>query len=410
MDFMIEIPDTDQLLRLKPLHREDLVNETGVLPENLRHLSAVLPALSAAVGTPVPTAVHADPAAAQAALGLPSVTSAIVVLVDGMGYWNLAERLGHTPYLRALMNDSANARPIDTCYPSTTVAAMGTFGTGTAPGLTGMLGYTQLNPARDVISQMIQWTNAPRPEDLQRQPTVFEGIAANGGRATSVGLPNFKKSALTVAALRGPRYVGDVNPMSRVSKAAQAAREPGLTYLYARDADKAGHHYGWNSEEWVSKLEAIDHRLRVLHDEAPAGTLIVITADHGMVSIDPTDQVDIASVPVLSEGVHLVGGEPRALMLYCDGDVDPASVAGRWANYFGERARVLLRSEAVAAGLFGPVDDRILPMIGDVIVTAAARLTIVDSRIQNAGARAMPAVHGSATMAEQEIPLLIDVA
>jgi predicted AlkP superfamily pyrophosphatase or phosphodiesterase len=307
------------------------------------------------------------------------------------------------------MNDSANVRPIDTCYPSTTVAAMGTFGTGTAPGLTGMLGYTQLNPARDVISQMIQWTNAPRPEDLQRQRTVFEGIVAGGGRATSVGLPNFKKSALTVAALRGPKYLGDVNPMARVSKAARAAREPGLTYLYARDADKAGHHYGWDSDEWIGKLEAIDRLLRVLHDEAPAGTLIAITADHGMVSIDPNDQVDIAAVPSLAKDVHLVGGEPRALMLYCEKDVEPATVAARWSDFFGERARVLLRSEAVEAGLFGPVDDRILPMIGDVIVTAAGRLTIVDSRIQNDGARAMPAVHGAATMLEQEIPLLIDM-
>jgi hypothetical protein len=197
--------------------------------------------------------------------------------------------------------------------------------------------------------------------------------------------------------------------MGRVSKAAKAAREPGLTYLYARDADKAGHHYGWNSDEWVAKLEAIDMRMRTLRQEAPKGTLIVYTADHGMVSVDPNDQIDIAQHPDLAQGVHLVGGEPRALMLYCDPDANPEEVKTRWESRLGEKARVLTKTEADEMGLFGPVDDRVAPMIGDVVVTCSGRLTIVDSRIQNEGARSMPAVHGASTMLEQEIPLLIDV-
>lgn len=402
MEGMIDIPDSQTQLALRSLSKESDIYSS-------RSLSAVLPALSAATGIPVSTRVHASAQACQEALGLPSVTSAVVVLVDGMGYWNLAERLGHAPYLRTLMNDSACA-PIDTCYPSTTVAAMGTFGTGTCPGLTGMLGYTQLNPAKNVIAQMIQWVNAPRPDDLQREETVFQKMRAAGARVTSVGLPNFKRSALTTAALRGPEYIGQLDPMRRVVDAARAARKPGLTYLYSRDADKAGHHYGWNSDQWVGKLEAIDQRLCTLHDSVPKGTLIVITADHGMVSIDPAQQIDLAQEPRLREGVRLVGGEPRALMLYVDSDVDPAEVRDRWVERLGERARVLLKAEAIAAGMFGAVEPRVEPMMGDVVVTCAQRYTIVDSRTQNAAARAMPSVHGSATLAEQQIPLLVDIA
>ena len=132
---------------------------------------------------------HADPKACQRALGLPDAESAIVVLVDGLGYWNLAMRLGHAPYLRSLMNESANQRPIATCAPSTTVAAMAAFGTGTCPGLTAMAGYTQLEPASHKLIQLIQFKDAlaPKPAnphipvppmvdplDLQREETVFE--------------------------------------------------------------------------------------------------------------------------------------------------------------------------------------------------------------------------------------------
>ena len=153
----------DELLRLVPT-----VGYGDDAPADRRggalHLSAVLPALSAAIGHPAPTKVHADPKACQRALGLPDAESAIVVLVDGLGYWNLAMRLGHAPYLRSLMNESANQRPIATCAPSTTVAAMAAFGTGTCPGLTAMAGYTQLEPASHKLIQLIQFKDALAPK------------------------------------------------------------------------------------------------------------------------------------------------------------------------------------------------------------------------------------------------------
>ena len=218
----VETPDMDELLRLVPTvtYGDTAAGRGGAL-----HLSAVLPALSAAIGHPISTKVHTDPQACKKALGLPDATSAIVVLVDGLGYWNLAMRLGHAPYLRSLMNESANQRPIATCAPSTTVAAMATFGTGTCPGLTGMAGYTQLEPNNHKLIQLIQFKDAlapkpvnPRittppmvdPHDLQREQTVFEKLRRQEVRVTSSGLPKFAGSPLTEAALRGTDY----QPMS----------------------------------------------------------------------------------------------------------------------------------------------------------------------------------------------------
>ena len=200
----------DELLRLVPT-----VGYGDDAPADRRggalHLSAVLPALSAAIGHPTPTKVHADPKACQRALGLPDAESAIVVLVDGLGYWNLAMRLGHAPYLRSLMNESANQRPIATCAPSTTVAAMAAFGTGTCPGLTAMAGYTQLEPASHKLIQLIQFKDAlaPKPAnphipvppmvdplDLQREETVFEKLAARRGARHELGVAQVLQIAI----------------------------------------------------------------------------------------------------------------------------------------------------------------------------------------------------------------------
>ena len=425
----VDVPEMNELLRLtQTAEYGDWTPAAESQPGQCTrggalHLSAVLPALSAAIGHPVATRVHADPKALQRSLGFPDAASAIVVLVDGLGYWNLNMRLGHAPYLRSLMREGANQRPISTCAPSTTVAAMATFGTGTCPGLTGMAGYTQLDPEGDRIIQLIQFKDPlmPKaeadkagplvdPHDLQREPTVFERLVAEGVEVTSSGLAKFEGSPLTEAALRGGRYVAGVTPSDRVRAAARAARTPGLTYLYIRDADKVGHADGWDSEQWVGTFERIDAQLSMLKREAPKGTLIVVVADHGMVTVDPRERIDIAAEPELARGVRLVGGEPRALMLYAERGEDPDSIARRWRDRLEDRALVRTRREAIADGLFGPVDPRVEPMLGDVIVQAAGAVTLVDTRIQSDKATRLPSVHGSQTMLEMDIPCLIDVA
>lgn len=379
-------------------------------------LSAVLPALSSAIGSSCATPVHPDAQACQQALGLPSVRSAIVIVVDGLGFHNLQLRIGHAPNLRSLIanqtgGDQSKAS-ILTCYPSTTVAALSAFGTGTCPGLTGMLGYTQLNPRTHKIAQMIQFRGALSPKRLQQQPTVFERLAQQHVRVTTVGLGEFSSSPLTTAALRGTDYRSVDDPEQRVRLAADLSAQSGLTYLYFRAVDKAGHHAGWESDEWAAALEQVDSLIGDVVRLSAPGTLVVVTADHGMVDIDLNQQVDIAAHEKLAEGVWKVGGEPRALMLYAHRGADSseiAQIAQRWKSVLGDRAHIFTQQEALDTNLFGPVDPRVKPMIGDVIVMAHHRATIVNSKAQTEGARHMPGVHGSHTEMERRIPLIMDV-
>ena len=142
----------------------------------------------------------------------------------------------------------------------------------------------------------------------------------------------------------------------------------------------------------------------------PKGTLIVITADHGMVSSDPQRRIDIAVTPQLARGVAMVGGEPRSVMLYAQEGEDPEDIADRWREFLGDGAQVRTRAQALAEGLFGPVEPRVEPMIGDVLISAVGSLTMVDSRMQTTQAMQLPSVHGAHTMLEMDIPCLIDLA
>ncbi|WP_418968655.1 alkaline phosphatase family protein [Alloscardovia omnicolens] len=404
---MSDVYSDSELLSLQDVVNYNSMNSQG--RGGSFHLSAVLPALSASLGTPISTAVHSDAERLRTDLGLPMASSVIVVLIDGLGFWNLMERKGHAPYLRSLVNQSHNQRPISSSFPTTTVAALSVFGTGTCPGLTGMTGYSQINPENGQLSQMIQFTNGAAPEVIQHEPTIFEQLSAQNVRVTTSGFPKFADSALTRAALRGSHYISGTTPAQRISAAARASYEPGLTYVYIRDADKMGHQYGWDNERWIGTFERVDAQLKNLARRAAPGTLIAITADHGMITSDSSTRIDIAERPELQQGVALVGGEPRAVSLYVQEGHDPQEVANRWRNALEDKARIYTKEEAIAAGLYGPVHDRVRPYIGDVIAMAASNVTLVDSRTQSEVATRLPAVHGSLTRAELDIPFLIDV-
>lgn len=407
--YMDDFAELDELIALAP-NATYGDNVDGTERGQAFHLSSVLPAVSAAIGHPISTRIHNDPQLLQNALGIPDAESAIVVLVDGLGFWNLRLRIGHAPYLRSLLQDSNNNRSIAACLPSTTTAAMGVFGTGTCPGLTGLTGYTQHNPDSGQLCQLIQFRGAQKPEDLQQEPTIFEQLSRQDVRVTSSGLPKFAYSGLSRAALRGAQYIGNNNSQARIRAAAQAAKEPGLTYLYIRDIDKVGHAQGWESEEWVATLERVDAQLSELKRQSPKGTLIVVTADHGMVRADSHQRFDLAEHKDLQKGVRLVGGEPRQVMLYLDHAEEAIGVAERWQDRLGDRCLVRTKEEVISSGVLGVVDERIRPIIGDIFISSQRTTTVVDSRTQGAQEISLPGVHGSQTYLESDIPCLIDMA
>ncbi|GAB2466205.1 alkaline phosphatase family protein [Xylanimonas ulmi] len=393
----------------------------------LDSLAAVLPAAAGALGVEVTTSTGLRSASCAAALGLPAAQRVVVVLCDGLGLLNLAERAGHAPFLRGRL---AETRALRTTFPSTTAAAISAFGTGAAPGLTGMLGYTQRNPATGGLANMVSWTEQSDPSrvsrpggqtlagvlpvpapTLQREPTVFERLVAADVAVTSVGPSRFAGSGMTLAALRGAQYVAAESLAQRVDGVVRALRAPGLAYLYWGDVDKTGHHHGWQSWQWGDELEAFDRELARLVRSLPAGTLVLVTADHGQIEVDPDDRLDVATTPALAQGVDLVGGEPRAVHLYTGGDpAAAAGVAGRWREVLAERAVVVERADAVAAGWFGPVAEHVLAWVGDVVVAPCGRLTIVDSRTQTPASLGLAGVHGSLTPEEMTVPLLAATA
>ena len=361
-------------------------------------LGAVLPASLAAIGAGHVVKAR-DAEADRVRLGVPHARHVCTVILDGLGQMQLDSRVGHARFLTGLDGMTATAG-----YPSTTAASLALFGTGRTSGQTGMTGYTVRNPKTGKLANLVTWDGAEPAEDWQRQPSLLEEAGLSGIHVTTLGKARFAGSGLTHAVLRGGQFVGAERLADRIDVALGAMRSPGVSYMYWGEIDGAGHANGWQSDEWVGALEDADRELARLASSMPDGTVMVITADHGMVDVTGAPRWDIALDPVLDEGVTFVAGEPRALHIYGE---NPAAIVERWSNELGADAVVATREDAVAAGIFGDVAPEVAERIGDVVVAMTGRATIVDSRIQSPASMTLIGVHGSLTPEEMCIPVLV---
>jgi hypothetical protein len=339
-------------------------------------------------------------------LDLPGVDSAIVVLIDGLGAEVLRARAGHARIMTSALTSKSI---IESGFPTTTAAAIATLTTGTAPGVHGLVGYTVLDSHGRMVNQLSGWDAQLDPASWQLRPTIFERASDAGFSPIVVGPERYRNSGYTRAVLRGAKYVSGASIAERMQHAAALARQPGsLLYVYVPELDQAAHAHGWQSSEWTNALESTDSALADLQRSLGSRTGLLVTADHGVLDVDRGSHILIDSAPELVDGVRFVAGEPRCLQLHFEPDLPSGlreALIDRWRASESNRAWVVTRQEGISAGWFGPVDPRVEPRIGDLLVAARKNVAYYDGRAGASG-RSMIGQHGSWTAAELRVPLL----
>src|SRR5262249_34369113 len=274
-------------------------------------------------------------------------------------------------------------RPLTAGFPAMTATSLGSLGTGRPPGQHGMLGYQVAVPGAGRLLNTLRWDRRVDPVVWQPGSTIFERAAASGISAFRVAHSSLGQTGLSVATMRGAVVLGADTFGALVGEAAAAIRHSNrvLVMVYHGELDATGHVFGCSSDAWRYHLGQVDKLAEQLAGALPSGTVLHVTADHGMVDVPPQDRIDADTVPALRAGVALLGGDPRARHVYAEPGA-AGDVLAAWREILGARAWVASRDEAIADGWFGPVDPLLAPRIGDVVAAPAGPSAVVATKAE----------------------------
>ena len=338
-------------------------------------------------------------------LGLAPATSAVVILVDGLGELNLKAHRAHARFLSA----ASSIGGLVTVFPSTTASALATLTTASWPGQHGLVGYKVRDPQTgQIINQLRDLANVPKPMSWSLQSPLYAAAEAAGVTPTVISHPRLSATPLTSVIHEGATMVSAAKMDDRFDQARAIANQtqPSLTLVYISELDEAAHKFGVNSTEWTVWLEQLDHAVSQFVTHLPAGVGVILTADHGVIDVPAHKQLLFGTSDDQMRGVHQIEGEPRCLQLHLDGTVPLDEVIATWKSEFGSVADVLSRDDVITQALMGPVLPEAASRMGDVFVLARKQVVFYDARDDAQSGRAMIGQHGGLSEEELRIPSL----
>ncbi len=326
----------------------------------------------------------------------------VLLVLDGLGWQQLRDRAGLAPTLSA---GEGIERAITSVAPTTTACALTSITTGLPPSHHGLLGYRLA--LGDEILNALRWTvGSGRARDGRRTVPArrFQSCSPFGGSDRPVPVVSrseFGGTGFTAAHLGDSPLHGYRVPSSLPLEVGRLLRqgEP-FVYAYYDGIDKVAHTSGLG-ELYDAELRAVDRLVADVVGELPTDAVLVVTADHGQ--IDVGQKLELLGRDIMA-GVHFLSGEGRFRWLHAHpgGAADLAEAA---ADRYGDTTWVKGRDQAIDEGLFGgPLDQDLLPRLGDVALIPQAPIAFVDPA--DTGESRLYSRHGSLTADEMLVPLV----
>ena len=318
----------------------------------------------------------------------------VVMLFDGLGSEILERHLSEESFLRRHMNGS-----VSSVFPPTTTAATRTMESGLSPIEHGWLGWNlyfdELGETVSIFPNTIPGTNGKKAADYHvatrflPHKTIFEKIR------------EARHEAYCVSPYAGYKLdsVSDICENVRTLCESDAKK---YIYTYWPQPDYDMHDYGTNDTRVNEHIRDIDRCVEALA-ESISDTLIVVTADHGLVDIERW--INIYDYPSVSDCLDKVPSiEARAMSFFVkDGMKD--RFEHEFNRHFGEYYKLMSHDGVMSSQLFGDgvPNPKSESFIGDYIGIARGNvgLDVVTSNSPFAAA------HAGGSKAEMSIPFIV---
>ena len=318
----------------------------------------------------------------------------VLMLYDGMGDAILEQHLPPESFLRRHVRGRLYAT-----FPSTTAAATTTLESGLSPAQHGWLGWSvwfpEIGQTVDVFTNRNSETgekvgDTSVAETYMPYTTIFERINRAG-----------QAEARLCSAFSDPPC-GDFESIVRA--VTDGCRAPGRHYFYGywNNPDHQMHESGVGAPEVTQVMRDLDAASEALARDLPEDTLLLFTADHGLVDGEMLYLEDHPELAAALERPPSV--EPRAAALYVKPECRDA-FPELFERAFPGRFLLMTGREAVDSGLFGPGERH--PLVyrnaGDYMALSLGSACLKWAREDHE----LVGVHAGLTAAEMRVPLIV---
>ena len=355
------------------------------------------------------------------------VRRVILLLVDALSLHRMQRWMsdGTAPVWSRLV-EQGKLSALTSITPSTTTAALTSLWTGRSPAEHGVVGYELWLKEYGVVSNMIlhspiSYGNEAGslmragfiPEQFLNLPTLGTHLAARGVRAYALQHRSIVHSGLSQMFFKDVNVHGFLSPAELWVNLRHLVESNPRTrqyfWVYTGEIDHFSHFYHPDDERTASEFEEFSrefeqHFLKKLSPALRKGTLLLVTADHGMIATQKSPHYDLRNHPDLTRLLHILPtGENRLMYLFIrPGQVD--QVRNYFEHTWPGQFTFIDPSVAVANGLFGPgkPHPRLADRLGDLIVAARSDAYLWWANKENP----MIGRHGGLSEDEMIVPLL----
>lgn len=349
-----------------------------------------------------------------------------LVYLDAFG-WTFLERQNRHPLVERARRDGLVAQ-LTSQFPSTTTAHATTIHSGLPVAEHGLYEWHLYEPSLNRLITPLLFSFAGdgeretlagllTPEDLYPAESLYARLAGHGVRSSAAQPATFARSSPNTVLLREAEVLPFVAPEQGLAAtaAALAGTELGYALVYLDEVDGLMHDVGPDAPAADAAFAEV--LTQIGRAPFPPGTLVLVTADHGMSPVDPARTVYVnelwpglaAHLETGADGKPLApAGSCRDLFLHVrEGSVD--AVRDGLAERLDGIAEVVTSESLIAAGAFAEPSGRLRSRLGNVVVLPHYGEAVFWHE-PGRFVQKLRGQHGGLSPQEMEIPLVAWVA
>jgi hypothetical protein len=337
----------------------------------------------------------------------------VLLVIDGLGYNYLTVKAPHSTLHKFL-----HAK-LTTVFPSTTATAITTFMTGLAPqqhGLAGWFTYFRelgsiltVLPAKPRVGNVPSGKSAIDIGSLYGHVPVFNLLDVDGYIVSPRNIAYSDYSLAHRGKAKTVPYEDLTGCFAATRDLIRGDSNRKYIYTYWPQFDGMAHENGVGSKEITDHFREIDEAFsRFLQDIDGTDTLVIATADHGIVDSGPDYCIELEHHPELRSMLTMpLSGERR--MAYCYVEADRRKdFVDYLQNNLAEQLTVYPSGQLLEQHYYGlgPAHPQLRQRIGDYALAMNDNYTIMDTlpgekHFYHIGS------HGGLSEDEMLVPLII---